>query len=149
MIKLFLINSVLVATAVLVHYEMLYRLSRLIPRLSFLKPRLRILVAVFGALIAHVMEVWLFAFAYFYMIQDKVFGELRGGPPGVFSGSLMDCSYFSFTTYTSLGFGDIEPIGDVRFLAGLESLAGLVLISWTASFMFIEMQRLWVPQIEE
>lgn len=145
MIKLFLINSLLVAAAVLVHYEMLYRLTRLIPRLSFLKPRLRILVAVFGALMAHVMEVWLFAFAYFYMIQDKAFGELRGS----FTGSLMDCSYFSFTTYTSLGFGDIEPIGDVRFLAGLESLAGLVLISWTASFMFIEMQRLWVPQIEE
>lgn len=140
-----MINSVLVAAAVLIHYEMLYRLTRVIPRLSFLKPRLRILVAVFGALIAHVMEVWLFAFAYFFMIQDKAFGELSGN----FTGSLMDCSYFSFTTYTSLGFGDIEPIGDVRFLVGLEALTGLVLITWTASFMFIEMQRLWSPSINQ
>lgn len=145
MIKLFIINSVLVASAVLVHYEMLYRLTRILPRLSFLKPRSRIVAAVFGALIAHVMEVWLFAFAYYFMVHNSAFGELRGN----FDGSLMDCSYFSLTTYTSLGFGDVEPIGDVRFLAGLEALTGLVLITWTASFMFIEMQRFWAPQADQ
>jgi hypothetical protein len=62
---------------------------------------------------------------------------------GEFNNSLMDCSYFSFTNYTSLGFGDIHPTGDIRFLAGLEALTGLVLIGWTSSFMFIEMQKLW------
>ena len=30
-------------------------------------------------------------------------------------------------------------MGDVRFLAGLEALTGLVLITWSASFLFIEM----------
>jgi len=29
------------------------------------------------------------------------------------------------------------------FLTGLETLTGLVLITWTASFMFIEMQKFW------
>ena len=62
---------------------------------------------------------------------------------GNFNGSLMDCVYFSFTTFTTLGFGDIEPIGDLRYLTGLEALVGLVLITWTASFLFIEMQRCW------
>ncbi|NIQ12844.1 MAG: two pore domain potassium channel family protein, partial [Candidatus Dadabacteria bacterium] len=47
-------------------------------------------------------------------------------------------------TYTSLGMGDIYPLGrPIRFLTGLESLTGLVLITWTASFLFIEMQRFW------
>jgi hypothetical protein len=73
------------------------------------------------------------------MVHSEGFGSLRGG----FDNSLLDCSYFSFVTYTSLGFGDIEPLGNLRFLTGLEALTGLVLITWTASFMFIEMQKLW------
>ncbi|EEB77646.1 hypothetical protein GPB2148_582 [marine gamma proteobacterium HTCC2148] len=55
----------------------------------------------------------------------------------------MDCVYFSFTTYTTLGMGDIEPIGDLRYLTGLESLTGLVLITWSASFLYLEMTRYW------
>ena len=55
----------------------------------------------------------------------------------------MNCGYYSFVTYTTLGFGDIIPVGDIRFLTGLESLTGLVLITWTASFMFFEMQKYW------
>ena len=62
---------------------------------------------------------------------------------GNFAGTLLDCVYFSFTTYTPLGTGDIEPIGDLRFLTGLESLTGLVLITWTASFIYLEMTRYW------
>lgn len=144
MIQTFIINCLLIGGAVLIHYEALFRLTRLIPRLTFLKPRFRIVVGVFGALVAHVIEVWLFAFAYYFMVQSGRFGSLEGN----FNGSLMDASYFSFTTYTSLGFGDIEPLGDIRYLVGLEALSGLVLITWTASFMFIEMQRFWVVRDE-
>jgi hypothetical protein len=138
MIYAFIINSFLVACAVLIHYEVLNFLSMLIPRLNFIH-RLRVLFGLFGALFAHIMEIWLFAFAYYFMIRSGYFGTLKGA----FDNSLMDCSYFSFTTYTSIGFGDIEPMGDIRFLAGLEALTGLVLIAWTSSFMFLEMQKLW------
>jgi hypothetical protein len=31
----------------------------------------------------------------------------------------------------------------LRFLVGLESLTGLVLITWSASFLFFELQRHW------
>jgi len=62
---------------------------------------------------------------------------------GNFEGSLLDCAYFSFTSYTTLGFGDIVPIGDLRYLTGLESLTGLVLITWSASFLYLEMTRYW------
>jgi hypothetical protein len=55
----------------------------------------------------------------------------------------MDSVYFSFTTFTTIGFGDITPIGPLKFLTGLEALTGLVLITWTASFLFIEMQKYW------
>lgn len=138
MIFTFLINSLLVAIAVLIHFEALDILSVTIPKLR-VKHRFRVLFGVFGALFAHVIEIWLFAFAYYFKIRSGYFGTLEGK----FDKSLMDCSYFSFTSYTSLGFGDIQPTGDIRFLTGLEALTGLVLIAWTASFMFLEMQKLW------
>ena len=66
-----------------------------------------------------------------------------GGLEGNFDGSIWHCVYFSFTTFTTLGFGDIQPLGYIRYLTGIESLTGLVLITWTASFLFLEMQRNW------
>ena len=138
MILSFILNSILVAIAVLIHFEALNKLSSVIPLLP-IKHRFRVLFGIFGALFAHIAEIWVFAFGYYFMGHAKLFGALQGD----FDNSLMDCTYFSFVSYTSLGFGDIVAKGDIRFLAGLEALTGLVLISWTASFMFIEMQKQW------
>jgi hypothetical protein len=135
---IYLINALLIAVAVLMHYKMLNYLSVLIPRLS-IRSHWRVLVGVFGAICAHIAEIWLFGLAYYGMTLHGDLGSLTGA----FSGSLMDSVYFSLTTYSSLGIGDIQPTGDLRFLAGLEALTGLVLIAWTASFMFLEMSRYW------
>ena len=133
-----LINVLVVSVCAVVHYEILFQLSKRIPKLT-IKPRQRILVGVFGALTAHSIEVWVFAVAYYWKIKSGLFGTFEGN----FSGSLMDCVYFSFTAFTTLGFGDIEPLGDIRFLTGIEALTGLVLITWSASFLFYEMQKYW------
>jgi hypothetical protein len=53
---------------------------------------------------------------------------------------------FSFSTYTTLSYGDIDAVGDLRHLTGLEALTGLVMITWSASFLFLEMQRYWKPK---
>ena len=73
------------------------------------------------------------------MHHAEGWGKLQGNSEG----TLLDCVYFSFTTYTTVGYGDIEPIGHLRYLTGIESLTGLVLITWTASFLYYEMQRYW------
>ncbi len=134
----FIINSILITASVLIHYEVLYQLSQRLPTLSTV-PRYRVLIGVFVILITHISEIWLFALGYYFMINIEGLGTLIGN----IDQSLLDCSYFSFTNYTTLGFGDIEPSGHIRFLAGLESLTGLVLITWSASFLFIEMQKYW------
>ena len=119
----YVINTVLISVTVIVHYEILRTLSTLIPRLR-VPHRFRIVIGVFGTIFAHVIEVWLFGIAFYLMIASEMFGSLEGN----FGGSLLDCVYFSFSNYTSLGFGDIAPLGDLRFLSGLEALTGLVLI---------------------
>lgn len=138
MIIVFLVNILVVITAVIVHYECLYRLSLLIPRLK-IKHRFKIVVGVVGTLIAHSVEVWIFAIAYYFMHHSEEWGELLGN----LDGTLWDFGYFSFTVYTTLGFGDIEPLGDLRYLTGIEALTGLVLIAWSASFLYFEIQNYW------
>lgn len=138
MLGVIVANVVVVVLAVCIHYECLLRLSLLLPRLVSWA-RFRIVFGVFGAMIAHALEVWCFALAYYLMIRYTNWGTLQGH----FDGSLLDCAYFSFTTFTTIGFGDITPIGDLKFLIGLEALTGLMLVTWTASFLFIEMQRFW------
>lgn len=138
MILVTLINMLIITTAVFIHYECLLRLNLLLPRLKIWH-RFRIVFGVMGALIAHAIEVWVFALGYYLMNKTERLGKLTGN----FDGSFMDSVYFSFTTYTTIGFGDISPIGPLKFLTGLEALTGLVLITWTASFLFIEMQKYW------
>lgn len=137
--QIFLFNSAVIGIAVLIHYEALYRLALWLPKFG-IAPRFRVLFGILGAFCAHVLEIWLFAFAYFLLLQWDGMGTLGGN----FNGSILDCSYFSFSNYTSLGYGDIEPFGNIRFLSVLEALTGLILIGWTASFMYIEMQKFWV-----
>jgi len=133
-----LFNSLVVVLAISIHYEFLFRMTLLVPKLK-LKHRYRIVLGVCGALLAHSIEVWIFAIAYYVMHHIPGWGELQGA----FNGNVLDCVYFSFTTFTTLGFGDIQPSGHLRYLTGIESLTGLVLITWTASFLFVEMQRYW------
>jgi hypothetical protein len=132
------VNLLVVGLAVLMHYEFLHRITQLLPRLK-IRHRFRIVMGVFVALTAHAAEVWVFAIAYYFMHHTEGWGQLEGN----FDGSLLSCAYFSFTTFTTLGTGDIEPHGDLRFLVGLEALSGFVLITWTASFLFLEMTRYW------
>lgn len=139
-----IVNCIVIAIVVMVHYEVLRQLNDRLPGLPIYN-RLRVVVAVFGALIAHAIEVWIFAGAFYWYINTEGLGVLVGN----FSGTFLDCVYFSFTNYTSLGYGDIEPLGHIRFLSGLEGLVGLVMIGWTASFIYVEMTRNWREPIDK
>lgn len=134
----FIANTVVSIVAVLIHYEMLNFLSKLLPRIK-IRARFIVVIGVLGSIAAHVLEILVFAGAFYFMIHHGDFGHLEGN----ITGSFVDCIYFSMTNYTTIGYGDIEPLGHLRFLAGVEALTGLVLITWSASFMFIEMQKFW------
>jgi Ion channel len=141
MLAEFVVNALVVMVVVMFHYECLHQMSRHLPRIR-LRPRFKIVVGVMGALVAHAVEVWIFALVYYVSIHLQ-WGLLSDGSVD----SLLDCVYFSFTVFTTLGFGDITPHGSLRFLTGIESLSGLVLITWTASFLYIEMQKYWEDEV--
>ncbi len=138
MILVIIVNSLIVSLCVAVHYESLAAMNARLPKIP-IRARHRVVLGVIGAMVAHTIEIWIFAAGYYFLHHAESGGALEGA----FNGSLLDCVYFSFTVFTTLGFGDIQPQGDLRYLTGIESLTGLVLITWSASFLYLLMQRSW------
>lgn len=128
------------------HYEVLRGCSQFLPYVSHQRRR-RILFLILIILVTHVVEMWIFAVGYFLLVKFEPLGTLNGLGP--FSGeeimALPDYAYYSAMVYTTVGFGDIVPTGPIRFMTGMEALTGLVMITWSASFTFLGMQRYWRP----
>jgi hypothetical protein len=139
MLPSFMLSVGLIATCVLIHYEALRHMNESLPRVSLVNDRQKVLFAIFGALGSHLVQITLFALA-FYVLHHTLGLGLIGGR---FDASFATYLYFSAETYTSLGFGDIFPAGEIRILAGVEALTGLLMISWSASFSYLEMRRFW------
>lgn len=129
---------VAVGVNTLIHYEVLRKLNDTLPRLE-IPGRSKLLVVIFATFFAHLIEMAVWgAFLYALVLHGDV-GTLMGDHKI----TLLDCIYFSAETYTSLGFGDIRPHGDLRLLVGVEALNGLLLIAWSASFTYLSMERFW------
>lgn len=129
----------LTAVCVLLHYETLRLLNDGLARTSMIPARAKVLAALVAAIASHALQIAAFALAY-YLLRDN-FG--MGGFGGTFQDTLLSFLYFSSETYTTLGFGDIYPTGQLRLICGIESLIGLLMVSWTASFTYLEMRRYW------
>src|SRR5262249_57703416 len=51
--------------------------------------------------------------------------------------------YFSLVTYTTIGFGDFVLGPGWRVMAGIEGLAGIILIGWSTAFVFAVVNRMY------
>jgi len=128
----------LVAATVFFHYEGLRFLS-VGPWSMRMNPRMEMQVVILGVFVLHIFEIAVYGVAYWFGDLIVNIGSFAGNRALEFR----DYLYFSVETYTSLGYGDIYPLGDLRLLAGIECLNGLLLLGWSASFTFLEMQRYW------
>jgi Ion channel len=133
-----LVTAMSVALAVLVHYEGLALLNQRLVRVHARRRR-KVLLGVYGVILLHVMEIWLFGIALWMLLQMPHTGSLNAMAPVPF----LDAVYLSAETFTTVGFGDLSPQGAIRFLAGTEALTGFILITWSASFLYLEMEQYW------
>lgn len=141
-----LTTCVIVFTCVLLHYEGLRALSQW-ANAELLPPRGRIVTMIFGLILLHAAEIGVFAVGYFFLEDVTGYADFLhfGYGEGLMERPMtfFDHAYYSAVTYTTLGFGDVVPVGAVRFMTGTEAVTGLGLITWSASFIFLEMQRHW------
>lgn len=129
---------VAVGLCVLVHYEGLLLASRRLAQMGGHR-RVKVLYAIGAVLFMHITEIWVFGMTYWLLLAWPASGHIAGQVQAPF----LDMIYLSAITYTTVGYGDVAPVGPIRFLAGTEALTGLVLVTWSASFTFLEMQRFW------
>jgi hypothetical protein len=134
-------SLLLIGLTALIHYEVLSLLNHRLPALA-LPSRSKLLVVIFTTFIAHAIEILVYAVALYLLSGIPGVGHLKGEPDF----SLINVIFFSTETYTSLGFGDVTPVGALRLLVGVEALNGLLLIGWSASYAYIAMERYWVPK---
>ena len=87
----------------------------------------RLTVVAIWLFIAHVIVIWMWGWLYIHT--------------GV-SATWEEAIYFSLTTYTTLGFGDIVPPADWRLLTGASSANGLLLFGLSAAVLVDTTDRL-------
>ena len=134
-----LLCLVLLVATTLLHYEVLTLLGLTLDRVQWPR-RLKVVAAVLGCFVGHALGALLYAVGLWWMMRaDALHAQPSNAAPWDFSDALA----FSAEAYTSLGLGDVLPTGPARLLAGVEALNGLLLIAWSASFLYIEMERYW------
>lgn len=137
MILAILLGIGLLGITVFFHYEglrFLWRYAQSIRGHERYKP----LTIVFGILALHVVEMALYGGAFWLGDVPLDIGDFVGHEV-----NLRDYIYFSAETYTTLGFGDIYPVGDLRLIASVEALNGLLMLGWSASFIYLAMEKYW------
>ena len=100
--------------------------------------RYKPLMIVFGIVALHLIEMALYGWAFWFGDVSMDIGDFVGHDVGA-----RDYLYFSAETYTTLGFGDIYPVGDLRLIASVEALNGLLMLGWSASFIYLAMEKFW------
>lgn len=134
------IAAITMVLCLLLHYEVLRWLHFYSPRLRE-RPRTRIGM-VFGALIlTHLVEIWIFSFGYYLLDRRPGLGLIQGDVT-----SYWDYVYFSGVVYATIVFGELLPVGNIRFYVAMEAFAGLFMITWSAIFLFESMQNFWQEQ---
>ena len=79
----------------------------------------------------HALQILVWAIGYFML---STVDELE---------TLESAVYFSFVTFTTLGYGDITLGGHWRILSGIQALNGIMLVGWTTALLFAVVQRSW------
>jgi voltage-gated potassium channel len=138
MLYLSLIGSALIALTVVIHAigttAWVARLGKkYVDHLPW-SGRRAMLVLVNTALVVfalHTLEIVIWAAAYLALVPVN---ELA---------SFEEAVYFSFVTFTTLGYGDISLSEGYRLLSGIEALNGIILIGWTTAMIFSVVQHIW------
>jgi len=132
------ISVLMVMMTITLQYEIKRRIWNILPRLKR-HPRVMINVLVLALLAGHTISVWLYGLM-FWLLDSRLGIH---GLAGQHEQNFISYVYFSASTYSSLGFGDIFPTGPLRMLVGVEVLNGLLMIGLSVTLTYLAMERFW------
>ncbi len=123
-----LVGAALILSTVLAHalaLELIYKAALSVR--ADVAVRLRGLVyalVVIGVFIAHVIEIWIWALFYFFQASIQETPTVEAA------------LYFSASTFTTVGFGDLVLTEEWRLLSSFEAVNGMILFGWSTAFIF-------------
>ena len=82
-------------------------------------------------LLLHALEALLWALVYYGMPERSGLTDFA------------EALYFSLVTLTTLGYGDVTLNTDLRLLAGMEAMVGIVVFGMTTALLMAVIQRSW------
>lgn len=91
-----------------------------------------LILTVLGVFGSHIVQIWLWAF--FYM----AIGALP---------DLEESLYFSTSTFTTVGFGDIVLEQDWRLISSFQAANGFIMFGWSTAFIFEIMSKLYTGEV--
>jgi hypothetical protein len=80
-----------------------------------------LILTVLWLFISHIVQIWLWAFLYLYLDSFSTMEEAL---------------YFSTTTFTTVGYGDLIMEPGWRLLSAFQSANGFILFGWSTAFIF-------------
>ena len=145
MLKLALIGAVLVSITVAIHalgtaFLVRYLANTFLDRTGHWGPQRVLTALMLAALVLvflHALEIIVWAGAYMAIVPA---GELADFEAAV---------YFSFVTFTTLGYGDMTLSEGFRLLSGIQALNGILLVGWSTALMFAVVQKTWEKDVEQ
>jgi voltage-gated potassium channel len=127
----FLVTATVMIHAVALNYiiVMLKRLGKFIRRFVYGDWKVLVLtIAVLGTFLSHVVQIWIWAS--FYILVDAV-------------PDFETALYFSTSSFTTVGFGDVVLSKEWRLLSSFQAANGFILFGWSTAFLFEVMYRLY------
>lgn len=121
------LSTLITSTTVLAHLLGLAVLMRMVrghhrrmsDQSSLIRDGLGVVGAAAGLFALHAAEIWLYAMVY------AVSGALS---------SFEEALYFSTSTYTTVGYGDVVLPKGWRVLGAIEGANGIILLGWSTAF---------------
>ena len=86
--------------------------------------------AVLGVFLTHIIQMWIWAVLFYYLEPDIL---------PTFEAAL----YFSASSFTTVGFGDVYLDETWRLLSSFEAANGFILFGWSTAFIFEIISKLY------
>lgn len=143
MLNLSVIGAVLIAVTIMIQavvttaWLRFLGLRKNLHRFAGKKLRSMRTLAVTGVvlMLMHLSQILTWALTYRYLVPE----ELQ---------TLEKSVYFSFVTFTTLGYGDVTLSDSYRILSGIQALNGILLLGWSTAVLFAIVQRIWEMQAQ-
>ncbi len=129
------IGAGLIVTTVLIHATCLELILKgFIAIKTAIEVRWRVIIftlLVLCIFLTHVIEIWVWAIFFFFVEEIP---------------TLEAALYFSMSSFTTVGYGDVVLSEEWRLLGSVEATNGMILFGWSTAFIFAIVRRIYEIQ---